>query len=319
MSVAYLAAILTALSACVLTVGAYLGYRAWRIKQRDKEYNQSPSSSPGVPLSNLKISQSTPNLTDAVDAEQGASTPPPGKKRFGWSKVVFRQTTLPATPLRHETFQRQLSHKLDLSNVEFTVQKIKSKEQPSLGALKPELYRNAEQRRHSEIYSKVCGKLYFSLYYDHKIENLLVNVLKAEDLPAKDFSGTSDPYLKVYLLPDRKTKFQTKVHRKTLQPTFDETFHFPVAYNTLPGRMLQFSLYDFDRFSRHDMIGIVLIKDLLLETDLSQETDYCRDVLSTNQVSAFGEGNGLRRDEEKKLKKGARDVNADGSLLKAEG
>lgn len=33
------------------------------------------------------------------------------------------------------------------------------------------------------------------------------------DLPAKDSNGFSDPYVKIYLLPDRKKKFQTKVWR----------------------------------------------------------------------------------------------------------
>lgn len=33
-----------------------------------------------------------------------------------------------------------------------------------------------------------------------------------------DTGGTSDPYVKVYLLPDKKKKFETKVHRKTLNP-----------------------------------------------------------------------------------------------------
>lgn len=42
----------------------------------------------------------------------------------------------------------------------------------------------------------------------------------------KDVSGSSDPYVKVYLLPDRKKKFQTKVHRKNLNPVFNETFIF---------------------------------------------------------------------------------------------
>jgi synaptotagmin-1 len=40
--------------------------------------------------------------------------------------------------------------------------------------------------------------------------------------------GTSDPYVKVYLLPDKKKKFETKVHRKTLNPEFNETFVFKV-------------------------------------------------------------------------------------------
>jgi Ca2+-dependent lipid-binding protein len=30
----------------------------------------------------------------------------------------------------------------------------------------------------------------------------------------------------VYLMPDKKRKFETKVHRKTLNPFFNETFAF---------------------------------------------------------------------------------------------
>lgn len=41
-------------------------------------------------------------------------------------------------------------------------------------------------------------------------------------------SGTSDPYVKVYLMPEKK-KFETKVHRKTLNPVFNETFLFKVG------------------------------------------------------------------------------------------
>lgn len=45
--------------------------------------------------------------------------------------------------------------------------------------------------------------------------------------------GTSDPYVKVYLLPDKKKKFETKVHRKTLSPVFNETFTFKVSFFSL--------------------------------------------------------------------------------------
>lgn len=43
-----------------------------------------------------------------------------------------------------------------------------------------------------------------------------------------DIGGTSDPYVKVYLLPDKKKKFETKVQRKNLCPVFNETFIFKV-------------------------------------------------------------------------------------------
>ena len=64
------------------------------------------------------------------------------------------------------------------------------------------------------------------LDYDFIESKLSVNVIQAADLAAMDIGGTSDPYVKVYLLPDRKKKHETKVHRKTLNPTFDEKFIF---------------------------------------------------------------------------------------------
>jgi len=69
----------------------------------------------------------------------------------------------------------------------------------------------------------------FQMEYDFNANSLSVTVLQAEDLPALDMGGTSDPYVKVYLLPDKKKKFETKVHRKTLNPIFNETFVFKVS------------------------------------------------------------------------------------------
>lgn len=67
------------------------------------------------------------------------------------------------------------------------------------------------------------------LEYDFNSNSLAVTVHQAEELPALDMGGTSDPYVKVYLLPDKKKKFETKVHRKTLNPIFNETFTFKVS------------------------------------------------------------------------------------------
>ena len=72
---------------------------------------------------------------------------------------------------------------------------------------------------------------------------LTVGVLQAAELPALDMGGTSDPYVKVFLLPDKKKKYETKVHRKTLNPAFNETFTFKVtgreAWRTVSGAMTQ--------------------------------------------------------------------------------
>ena len=53
-----------------------------------------------------------------------------------------------------------------------------------------------------------------------------MKIMKAQELPAKDFSGTSDPFVKIYLLPDKKHKLETKVKRKNLNPHWNETFLF---------------------------------------------------------------------------------------------
>lgn len=74
-----------------------------------------------------------------------------------------------------------------------------------------------------------CFFLVQQLEYDFNSNSLAVTVIKAEELPALDMGGTSDPYVKVFLLPDKKKKFETKVHRKTLNPEFNETFVFKVS------------------------------------------------------------------------------------------
>ncbi|NXJ27005.1 SYT3 protein, partial [Dicrurus megarhynchus] len=101
------------------------------------------------------------------------------------------------------------------------------------------------------------GRLSVALRYSYGSQQLLVRVLRARDLPAKDPNGFSDPYVKIYLLPDRKKKFQTKVLRRTLNPEWDETFSFGVPFGELPARRLHFSVYDFDRFIGHnEVIGL---------------------------------------------------------------
>lgn len=74
--------------------------------------------------------------------------------------------------------------------------------------------------------SEKLGRIQFSIGYSFQNTTLTVKVLKGQELPAKDFSGTSDPFVKIYLLPDKKHKLETKVKRKNLNPHWNETFLF---------------------------------------------------------------------------------------------
>lgn len=182
---------------------------------------------------------------------------------------------------RHNSIRRQMN----LSNPDFNPAQFQRQESLSgLGRIKPELYKQHSVDAEEGCHNDSCGRLYFILKFDFDLEQLIIKILKAEDLPAKDFSGTSDPYVKIYLLPDRKTKHQTKVHRKTLNPVFDEVFLFPVVYAELPNRKLHFSIYDFDRFSRHDVIGQVVLDNFLDLADFPGETKLCRHIQYVTSV-----------------------------------
>lgn len=175
---------------------------------------------------------------------------------------------------------------LDLGN-DYMVDK--DEKPTSIGRIQPELYQQMASESEDSTKTgsgKNCGRINFSLKYDYENEALLVNILRAVDLPAKDICGSSDPYVKVYLLPDRK-KFQTRVHRKTLNPTFSESFQFPVPYEELAVRKLHMSVFDFDRFSRHDMIGEVVLENLFETSDLSRETNIWRDIQYATSVRSL--------------------------------
>nr|XP_033817051.1 synaptotagmin-5 [Geotrypetes seraphini] len=125
------------------------------------------------------------------------------------------------------------------------------KVQPDVEDLDPSLLGDIKEEKLQEK----LGKLQYSLDYDFQNGQLVVGILQAADLPALDMGGTSDPYVKVFLLPDKKKRYETKVHRKTLNPIFNESFTFKVPYAELGGKTLVMSVFDFDRFSKHDAIG----------------------------------------------------------------
>jgi len=123
------------------------------------------------------------------------------------------------------------------------------------------------------------GKLQYKLEYDFNTQTLNVTAVQCSELPALDMGGTSDPYVKVYLMPDKKRKFETKVHRKTLNPFFNETFAFKnVPYSETFDKTLVFAVFDYDRFSKHDQIGELKVP--LCMVDLAQTIEEWKDLSS---------------------------------------
>ncbi|XP_073464931.1 synaptotagmin-11 isoform X1 [Aquarana catesbeiana] len=105
------------------------------------------------------------------------------------------------------------------------------------------------------------GTLTLSVDYNFPKKALVVTIQEAHNLPVMDEqSHGSDPYIKMTILPDKKHRVKTRVLRKTLNPIFDETFTFyGIPYSQLQDLVLHFLVLSFDRFSRDDVIGEVMV------------------------------------------------------------
>ena len=106
------------------------------------------------------------------------------------------------------------------------------------------------------------GQIHFGLQYEIPSKSLIVKLIEAKDLPppfCKDSSkqdmAHSNPYAKISLLPDQKNSRQSSVQRKTQCPEWNEIFVFEIPYIEAQRRTLEIYVKDFDKYSRHCVIG----------------------------------------------------------------
>ncbi|XP_065084471.1 BAI1-associated protein 3 isoform X2 [Ochlerotatus camptorhynchus] len=103
------------------------------------------------------------------------------------------------------------------------------------------------------------GSLSVKAYFNH--DSLSVEVLHAKDVIPLDPNGFSDPFVIIELLPRRLfshcSEQQTNVHKKTLNPVFDECFEFSVTPDQLQAEaaMIVFTVMDHDVLTANDFAG----------------------------------------------------------------
>ncbi|XP_053209779.1 LOW QUALITY PROTEIN: uncharacterized protein LOC128393612 [Panonychus citri] len=120
----------------------------------------------------------------------------------------------------------------------------------------------------------ISGEILFSLVYKQSESSLELYIKECRNLaPVDSKRNRSDPYVKLYLLPDRSKsgKRKTKVKKHTLNPIFDENLKFYLPVNQLDGRTLWISVWHSDIFGRNDFLGEVtlpLTKDILRNSGL---------------------------------------------------
>lgn len=128
----------------------------------------------------------------------------------------------------------------------------------------------------NSIQEEGLGMLNISLAFNPDQCILTVRLIQAKDLVARDFSGTADTYCKLCLLPDRAHRLQTKVHKNSQNPQFNEEFLFNVYPTDLPQKTLEILVYDYDQFSRDECVGQLLWP--LEHVDLSEDTTFWRPI-----------------------------------------
>ncbi|KAK6167619.1 hypothetical protein SNE40_021600 [Patella caerulea] len=114
-------------------------------------------------------------------------------------------------------------------------------------------------RPHSPL---ITGRLQVKLWYDSRSFQLIVSVISALELTLTDNGKFRNPYCKLYFLPDRseKSKRRTKTIANTIEPTWNQTFIYcPVKEVDLRDRLLEITVWDYDRIGASEFLGEVLI------------------------------------------------------------
>ncbi|XP_071956703.1 uncharacterized protein [Antedon mediterranea] len=115
-----------------------------------------------------------------------------------------------------------------------------------------------------EAYGKIpiTGDVQFGLSYNHKLTQFSINVVACRDLaPVDTKKNKSDPYVKVYLLPDkgRNGKRKSKIKKGTINPQFNELLRYKIKETELRTRTLSVAVWNNDKLGRNFFLGEVLL------------------------------------------------------------
>ncbi|XP_051945189.1 synaptotagmin-like protein 4 [Xyrauchen texanus] len=120
---------------------------------------------------------------------------------------------------------------------------------------------------------EVSGDIVFSLCYDDPSQSLTILVRECRGLAYADSAKKKcNPYVKAYLLPDRSKK-KTSIKHNTINPSFKENLKYSINHTQLLTRILQLSVWHYDRFGRNTFLGEVELP--MYNHDIDSANDEC--------------------------------------------
>ncbi|TKR82721.1 hypothetical protein L596_016404 [Steinernema carpocapsae] len=117
---------------------------------------------------------------------------------------------------------------------------------------------------------QIFGRIELSLLYLNAERELVVTVHQAMDLPPRPDGSARNPYVKIFLLPDRseKSRRQSSVLADTLMPVWNEEFYYHgLTEPMLMTRVLEVTVWDYDKYETNSFLGETLIDFSVTQTD----------------------------------------------------
>ncbi|KHJ43697.1 C2 domain protein [Trichuris suis] len=145
---------------------------------------------------------------------------------------------------------------------------------------------------------QIFGQISISILYIPEARQLMVNLLEAIDLPPRADGTARNPYVKMFLLPDRseKSRRQSKTMAETCHPVWHQTMLYrDVSEMDIEQKIIEITVWDYDQYSSNDFLGEVLVDLSSVELDgttawytlidMDEETSLRK--VSSTQVSPF--------------------------------
>ncbi|KRZ32601.1 Rab-3-interacting molecule unc-10 [Trichinella pseudospiralis] len=213
------------------------------------------------------------NRIELVIARTIMQTPFMDEDNYAASKEVpkhfFEQRQL---PYRSQTFGTFPSQALNLQAASGTL--LPDNQTPIVMITAPlvdmlQLNSNQQQQNRTisgystaRISGQIFGQINVSLLYVPDITQLIVTVIEAVDLPPRSDGSARNPYVKMFLLPDRseKSRRQSKTMAETCNPMWRQSLVYKeVTFTDLNRKAIEITVWDYDQYASNDFLGEVLI------------------------------------------------------------
>lgn len=154
-----------------------------------------------------------------------------------------------------------------------------------VGELNPDLYHHQERAVRIGK-DKDLGQLNLIVKFNNRNRNLSITLVSGKDFPPRDFTaGSIDTCVTICVLPYRDRRKQTAIHRRSMNPPYNENFVFSLqASEDAHAHSLLLITYFYDNFSQWRVLGDCQVP--LIYCDFSGATNiWCNLQESPDSVS----------------------------------